>query len=202
MEFLRRSWLLSPKYILSRVKQKRYFKRNQDKPWLTAAANMILSENLNENFRVLEFGSGRSTLYFASLCDEIYSREHDLAWYEKIKIELSKYENIKYSYFDSLVEYSKVNEFEDNFFDLIIVDGRKRGACFYNSFPKLKLGGVILLDNAERYLNYDTTAPAKFLLSSRDSEWDIIEESLLKKCWQVKTSDGVTDTLFFFKREN
>jgi predicted O-methyltransferase YrrM len=32
----------------------------------------------------LEFGSGRSTLYFSKRLDELYSIEHHQEWYEKV----------------------------------------------------------------------------------------------------------------------
>ncbi len=56
-----------------------------------------------------------------------------------------KYEN------KSFMKYvQSIDRFEDNFFDLIVVDGRSREACIVHSISKVKLGGYILLDNSER----------------------------------------------------
>jgi hypothetical protein len=45
---------------------------------------------------------------------------------------------------------AQVDAWPDNHFDLIVVDGRARPACVRRSLPKVKPGGWLLLDNAER----------------------------------------------------
>lgn len=52
---------------------------------------------------------------------------------------------------------SSIDKFPDNYFDLVLVDGRSRPACLYHSLHKVKLGGLLVLDNAEReyYLSKD-----------------------------------------------
>lgn len=51
----------------------------------------------------------------------------------------------------SFVDYVKsINKFEDNHFDLIIVDGRARPSCILHSIEKLKKGGILLVDNTDR----------------------------------------------------
>ncbi|MCU0443575.1 MAG: hypothetical protein MUE85_01560 [Microscillaceae bacterium] len=43
-----------------------------------------------------------------------------------------------------------IENYPDNSFDLILIDGRARNACAMHAHTKLKLGGYLLLDNAER----------------------------------------------------
>ena len=43
-----------------------------------------------------------------------------------------------------------ITPFPDAHFDLIVVDGRARPACLRLALPKLKPGGLLVLDNAER----------------------------------------------------
>lgn len=51
----------------------------------------------------------------------------------------------------SFEEYVKsVLKYPDNFFDLIVVDGRARTSCIHYSFDKIKTGGLLLVDNADR----------------------------------------------------
>ena len=45
---------------------------------------------------------------------------------------------------------SNIDQFADDFFDLIVVDGRNRNSCIKHALSKIKKGGYILLDNAER----------------------------------------------------
>jgi hypothetical protein len=43
-----------------------------------------------------------------------------------------------------------IMQFEDESFDVILIDGRCRSSCIRDSFPKLRIGGVMVLDNADR----------------------------------------------------
>lgn len=43
-----------------------------------------------------------------------------------------------------------VSTFQDHFFDLILIDGRARRSCIWYAAKKVKIGGIIMLDNSER----------------------------------------------------
>lgn len=43
-----------------------------------------------------------------------------------------------------------IANFTDDTFDLVVVDGRARSACIQQSLPKIRKGGYLLLDNADR----------------------------------------------------
>lgn len=45
---------------------------------------------------------------------------------------------------------SAIDAYKDEYFDLILIDGRTRPSCFLHAMNKVKLGGYIVLDNAER----------------------------------------------------
>lgn len=48
-----------------------------------------------------------------------------------------------------------IDNYPDKYFDLISIDGRARPSCIKHSINKVKIGGYILLDNAEReYYHY------------------------------------------------
>jgi hypothetical protein len=44
----------------------------------------------------------------------------------------------------------KINDFEDNYFDVVVVDGRARPSCLVAASSKVKVGGLMILDNSER----------------------------------------------------
>jgi len=51
----------------------------------------------------------------------------------------------------SFEAYAKtIDQFDDQYFDVVSIDGRARPACFMHALQKVKDGGYILLDNAER----------------------------------------------------
>ncbi|MFN3343565.1 MAG: hypothetical protein ACK40M_12760 [Flavobacteriales bacterium] len=43
-----------------------------------------------------------------------------------------------------------IDQFPDQQFDLILVDGRARTSCIHHAVSKLKTGGLLVVDNAER----------------------------------------------------
>ena len=43
----------------------------------------------------------------------------------------------------------QIDNFAEENFDLVIIDGRSRPACIHHSASKVRLGGLLLLDNAE-----------------------------------------------------
>ena len=45
---------------------------------------------------------------------------------------------------------SAIDAYHDEYFDLVVIDGRARPSCFLHAVNKVKLGGYIVLDNAER----------------------------------------------------
>ena len=123
-------------------------------PWITEGAISFLEAFLEEHpsAKILEFGSGASTIWFAKKNVTLYSVEHNIEWHEKINNLLENNNSGSFvNYFlRSLPYYDISNEFPDEFFDLILVDGRNRKGCICFSLSKLKKGGIMMLDNAER----------------------------------------------------
>ncbi len=146
----------------------------EELPWLTHYAYERLKTLVQPGMKVLEFGIGGSTLFFRGLGAEVFSIEHDKKWFqivdsrlnsdEKVKLNLIEPENLnseielKYSSNHGLFSegltwkaYSfGAEKFEDNFFDIILIDGRARPECLRNSISKLKKGGILIFDNSDR----------------------------------------------------
>lgn len=123
-------------------------------PLLTEKAILFL-ENFfkqNPNAKVLEFGSGNSTIWMSKLAKNIVSIEHDLKWYERVKNSIQTSSNSNPVDLRLLPRpyYTVCEEFEAELFDLIIVDGRDRVKCFESSMRILKKGGILMLDDAQR----------------------------------------------------
>lgn len=45
---------------------------------------------------------------------------------------------------------TQIDRYPDNYFDIVLVDGRSRPACIKHSIPKLKKGGLLVVDNSNR----------------------------------------------------
>ena len=126
----------------------------RSKPWLTEKANLFLEKffTLNSNAKVLEFGCGASTLWLSKHVMHLVSIEHNKNWAKKISTILKN--GIAHGFTDlHLLErpyYQVTSKFPDEYFDLILVDGRDRVKCTESCLKTLKSGGILMLDNAER----------------------------------------------------
>jgi len=123
-------------------------------PWLTEESIIFLEEFFQKNCnpKILEFGSGASTYWFAKRTSNLVSVEHDKRWFKNVKLTLESDSEV-FSVDYNLVPRSYhwfCDNFPDDYFDLILVDGRNRKACLINAVRILKPGGVLMLDNAER----------------------------------------------------
>jgi FkbM family methyltransferase len=43
-----------------------------------------------------------------------------------------------------------IDAYPDEYFDVVLIDGRARPSCFLHAMTKVKIGGYVILDNAER----------------------------------------------------
>lgn len=148
------------------------------RPWTSPASILFFDKNLNNKMNGLEYGSGRSTFYFAKKLKHLVSIEHHEKWFNSVNEELTenKIDNVDYFlipkenfplnednkdiYLNEFNEYeskeayynyyNKVNEYPDDYFDFILIDGRARVRCGINAIKKLKSGGIFVLDNSER----------------------------------------------------
>ena len=159
-------WARRPHLLWARVKYWLWEKSNPDKPWLCPEAVSYCERTLNSSMRVLEFGSGRSTLWFARRVGHLTSVEHSPVWFRRIEIaiRLSGLRNIDYrsvplDHAESEPEHgdyhpqpryvSVLNEFAPESLDLIIVDGHYRTACLRACPSKVKRGGLVLVDDVD-----------------------------------------------------
>lgn len=204
-----RHWNL--RYLYNRLKLFLYEKKHPEHPWLTQQANKILSSCLRKTDEGLEWGSGRSTIWFAQRVAHITSVEHDPIWYEKVNNNLIRKNltNTKlYCYETSLKEegnknspYMKVvDNFPDDSLDFALVDGLFRDECALRVLKKLKPGGLLVIDNINWYLPSNSTAPSSRTEQTgpTSQSWRLLTE-LLKEYRCIWTSNGVFDTAIWIK---
>jgi predicted O-methyltransferase YrrM len=205
-----RHW--TPRYLFNRTIEKSYRSRNPGLPWLTPAANEILQTYLLPSDVGLEFGSGGSTLWFARRVKSLTSVEHNPDWYDRVhtRLETGKITNVDYHLHPgqetpgmdgSLPAYVlEAEKYAENSLDFVLVDGIYRDLCALTSLSRLKPGGVLLIDNVNLHLPCRSYAP-----NSRSPEdgpataqWAKFQN--LTQGWRkIWTSNGVSDTAFFFR---
>lgn len=201
---------ITPRFIVDRIGNWFYWKMNPNLPWLTKKANKYLDNHLKKEMIGLEFGSGRSSMWFAGKLKQLISVEGHEGWYNKVALDFknNNVENVDYifSKFDEKTEenaeeYSDiVSRYDDEYFDFILVDGGPRDLCAIKSLPKLKPGGILVIDNLNWFLPSNTRSPNSRSLADGCSNetWQKVYDVI--NTWEkIWTSSGVTDTGIFIK---
>lgn len=196
---------------LLKLKYSKYQKHHPKEPWLTPDAIRALKQLLEPHFSGLEYGSGRSTVFFAKQLSGLTSLEHNPDWYQYVQHLLSEegIDNVQLTLIEPTISHTlpklsseeqvKLSDIEypvgdhhyqdyidfldqvaDESLDFILVDGRARKSCALKAIPKLKPGGLLVLDNSERkrYIKVHHTL----------SSWN-----------SIFTTTGLTDTTIWRK---
>jgi hypothetical protein len=111
-------------------------------PWISYSVIRALEKHLTRSSRVLEFGSGMSTIWYAKHAGEVFSVEDYKPWFDKVSklLEDRKIANITYKIAKDENEYSRFMADDATGFDLIMVDGSHRSACIANATKLLRDG--------------------------------------------------------------
>ena len=116
-------------------------------PWINYSMLHFLTSRLPENISILEYGSGNSTLYWAQLCKQIVSVEHDALWINYIRNKFSDIPNIQLLTASPDEGYETAPAALDKKFELIIIDGIRRIECANCAIKLLSEDGCILFDD-------------------------------------------------------
>lgn len=148
-----------------------------DVPWWTYSAIDQIEAFLcaHPQARVFEYGSGASTVWLSKRAGVVKSVEHDKSWHALVsqRLNLAKNGNTTdYTLIEatpaapgtdpvylsekpgyaglSFENYARAILHEDGLFDVIVIDGRARGACLRHAVQKLSADGIIVFDNSRR----------------------------------------------------
>jgi hypothetical protein len=135
-----------------------------ERPWISYDAQAALRSRLNRKSLVLEFGSGRSTLWYARRARHVVAVEHDPSWFERLHPHLRACGNVEYRFAAEHEAYIALPA--DACFDLIVIDGAWRLSCAMVAMGHLANDGLIYLDNSDKFT--DVAALLSKFAISRD----------------------------------
>jgi hypothetical protein len=196
-------WLRHPRQALYRARYWWWEKCNPDKPWLCPGTIRFCERHLVGARRGLEFGSGRSTAWFAARVGHLTSVESNADWFDRVRrqLQVQGISNVDYRLvgldhpeheaeqapFDPVPAYVRVVEgLADGSLDVAIVDGHYRNHCIRAVIAKLRPGGYLVVDDVNFW------PPQAHMPVPGD--WPIVDESSngLKTCriWQAPERAG------------
>jgi predicted O-methyltransferase YrrM len=134
------------------------------------------------------------------------SIESDAIWYDKVSGLLQST-----GLASALVDYRKCDDeeeyarqatlFDEDSIDFCLVDGLVRDRCALSILPKIKPGGMLVVDNANWYLPNDFTHSPdsqRTIDGPASDDWALFTEKV--STWRsIWTSIGVSDTCIWFK---
>lgn len=131
--------------------------RVPERPWIVPAAVGWLGRRTRREWRVLELGSGRSTVWLARRTGSVLSFEDNEYWLHRGRelLDAAGIENAELRQLPIERFCPEVAELPDAGFDLVVVDFLEspqadRIEALRAARPKLRPGGYMLLDDSDR----------------------------------------------------
>jgi SAM-dependent methyltransferase len=206
---------LSPSFLWRSWQQGAFHRAHPDAPLIVANAVILLDNWLRPTDCGLEWGSGRSTAWLAARLTHLVAVEHDQVWHARVSRQLSGgglARKVDYrlvpgpaQQMDEPVDHpyaGVADELADRSLDFVLVDGQMRLRCMQKALAKLKPGGLLVLDGANRYVpnRFDrgfTTIQIRREEPLTD-EWRQVLDGLRDWRW-MNTTDGLWDTRMWIK---
>lgn len=135
---------------------KRTFGYRPRVPMISYRARRLIESLLTPASRMVEFGSGNSTPWFAARAGFVLSIEDDADWHARVRGMLSELgiDNVRHV-LRTESTYADLFDIADASIDFALVDGTDREGCILSIIPKLKHGAWLYLDNSDK----DMTRP-------------------------------------------
>jgi len=157
----------------------------------------------------LEWGSGNSTTFFAERVAHLISIEHDSYWYNRVSKALHDkglknveiiHVPLKQADKEEPEYVSVITKQPKGSFDFILVDGCFRDQCAELGLQLLKPGGILITDDAARYVPHPYCCPQS--LDTAKGPPSELWAKVIKKLQELEArtlwvSDGVSSTAFY-----
>lgn len=152
LAFGRNSYLRGHGWFASVIRKRPVDSHGMPLPWLSYPFIDFIDPRLDPCMKVLEFGTGYSTLYWSERTGQVFGIEHDPAWKAELEASLPANADVRLVEFDprNPDAYAKAADNWGMRFDIIVVDGPERNATLLHAVELLSDSGVIVLDNASR----------------------------------------------------
>jgi SAM-dependent methyltransferase len=190
-------YAVRPIWAVRRLFDKLHELRHPGEPWMSPGAVRFVESRLAPGWRALELGSGRSTAWFARRVSALTSIEDSPVWFERVKADLAgaglgnvelrllplehpiELTTERASAYPTLPRYvAAIAAMPDGALDLVVVDGHYRRASVDLALAKLREGGLLLVDDTDRWPDREWGVPPDWPMLHRST-------SIMKKTTTV-----------------
>jgi len=116
-------------------------------PWYTYPAIEYLQSLDFKTSRVLEYGSGASSIWWAGLADSVLSVEHDATWFDEVQ--QKQVPNLTIKLAQSEDDYVAAGVGPGTTFQVVIIDGVHRHRCAQQLKQIIASECLVVLDNSD-----------------------------------------------------
>jgi predicted O-methyltransferase YrrM len=120
-------------------------------PWISYRAAVEIGRLLRPEWRVLEFGAGMSTVWFAEKVSFVLTIEANREWHDWVRkqLEARALANVEVRLRQEPGAYASAVTRDDGPFDFALIDGDWRSQCVEPSLRALRPGGFVYIDNVD-----------------------------------------------------
>lgn len=129
--------------------QKSIGKNGEPIPWFTYPAIDYLKKLNLKDKNIFEWGCGNSSLFWSGQVKQVVSVEDNKDWFNAIN--KNRKDNLNIHLARDKKDYIEFISTLNKNFDIIVIDGKYRKECCDVAIRYLNQGGLIILDNSERY---------------------------------------------------
>ena len=141
--------------FFERIKASKILKKNSFLPIIPYNSIRIFEKYLSNDIQLIEWGSGRSTSWYAEKCGKVFSVESDDYWYRETLRLLNK-KSLKN--FDLLLTQNRfdyinkpLDKLDPNSLKVFVIDGIFRNMCALASVNYCTKKDVIYLDDSDKF---------------------------------------------------
>ena len=118
-------------------------------PWCSYSFIKFIEPRLKKDFKIFEYGSGNSTLWYAEKVAYVKCVEHDQGWFNENNQLYPVNVNSVIRPFKNDETYANEINADDTKYHIVIIDGVDRNNCVIQCLGKLTDEGIIIYDNTQ-----------------------------------------------------
>lgn len=135
-------------------------------PALSLGALLELENIVHNQQKVLEVGSGGSTIFWAKNCFNIKSFETDPDWFKTVNRKISRLRNVEHKLLNNKQIIKKINEETNNHYHIILINSNPkqsdRLAIANEAIAKVRRRGILIVNNYQIYGMQDFNVPSSW----------------------------------------